>query len=75
MSEEKFLNLTGTSCPMNFVRIKIALSLLQPGEVIRAKLDSAAVAHEVKRTLAEQGYQVLCLEQDGNTAAISVKKA
>ena len=74
MPEEKFLDLAGVSCPMNFVRIKIALSRLQPGEVIRARLDSGEDAAELKRTLVEQGYHVLGLEQEGSQEIISVEK-
>ena len=74
MPEEKSLDLAGTACPMNFVRIKIALSQLPPGAVIRVRLDSGAVADDVKRTLVEQNYEVLSLEQEGEFAIILVKK-
>lgn len=74
MPEEKFLDLAGTACPMNFVRIKISLSKLPPGAVIRVRLDGGAVADDVKRTLVEQNYEVLSLEQEGEFAIIFVKK-
>lgn len=74
MLEEKYLDLAGTSCPMNFVRIKIALSLLPPGSVIRVWLDGGALADDLKRTLVEQNYEVLPLKQNGNFTIILVKK-
>ncbi len=74
MPGEKFLDLAGTACPMNFVRIKIAMSKLPPGAVIRVRLDGGAVADDVKRTLVEQNYEVLSLEQEGEFAIIFVKK-
>jgi TusA-related sulfurtransferase len=74
MPEEKFLDLAGTPCPMNFVHIKVALSQLPPGEVIRARLDSGEAATDLKRTLIEQGYHVLGLGQEGSHEIISVKK-
>ena len=74
MPEEKFLDLAGTPCPMNFVHIKVTLSQLPPGEVIRARLEGDAVGEDLKRTLIEQGYHVICLEQEGSHAIISVKK-
>ena len=74
MPEEKFLDLAGISCPMNFVHIKVALSQLPPGEVIRAKLEGGAVGEDLKRTLIEQGYHVLGLGQEGSHEIISVKK-
>ena len=74
MQEEKSLDLAGIACPMNFVRIKIALSQLPPGAVIRVRLDGGAVADNVKRTLVEQNYEVLSMEQEGEFAIIFVKK-
>lgn len=74
MPEEKSLDLAGTACPMNFVRIKIALSQLPPGAVIRVRLDGGAVADNVKRTLVEQNYEVLSLEQEEEFAIMFVKK-
>ena len=74
MPEGKFLDLAGISCPMNFVRIKIALSQLPPGEKIRARLDSGAAAADLKHTLAEQGCHVLGLEQEGAYKILSIIK-
>ena len=65
MPEDKFLDLAGISCPMNFVHIKVALSGLLPGEVIQARLDSGEAAADLKRTLVDQGYHVPGLEQEG----------
>ena len=74
MPEEKYLDLAGVCCPMNFVRIKIALSRMPGKDTIRVRLDSGAVAEDVKRTLIEQGYRVLSLEPDGDFAIMNVRK-
>ena len=74
MPEEKYLDLAGVCCPMNFVRIKIALSEMPCGDAVRVRLDSGAVAGDVKRTLIEQGYRVLSLETDGEFAIMNVRK-
>jgi len=74
MTEEKFLDLVGTSCPMNFVRIKLCLSKLLPGAVIRVRVDGGAVALDLKRSLEDQGYEVLSFEQEANSTVMLVRK-
>jgi len=74
MPEEKYLDLAGVCCPMNFVRIKIVLSEMPCGDAVRVRLDSGAVAEDVKRALLDQGYRVLSLEPDGEFAIMNVRK-
>ena len=52
------LDLRGTACPMNFVRIKLTLDNLEQDAVLEAIIDPAPVSLEVERSLLEQGYVV-----------------
>ena len=68
------LDLRGTACPMNFVRIKIAMDDLEPKTVLEAVVDPAPVSLEVERSLREQGYNVLDRVEGQGQSLIRVSK-
>jgi len=53
------LDITGETCPMTFVRVRLALDRMQPGEVLRVALRGEEPRRNVPRTAAEQGHAVL----------------
>ena len=62
------LDITGETCPMTFVRTRLALDRMQPGEVLRVALKGDEPRRNVPRTAAEQGHAVL--RQEEATAGI-----
>lgn len=68
------LDLRGSVCPINFVRIKIALDGLHEGELLEAVVDPSPVSLEVERSLREQGYRVLERAESGDQAILRVLK-
>ena len=65
---ENFLDLSGVACPMNFVRIKIALDRMPAGTYLRVRVDSGPTLREVRKSLREQGYEVSdCIENGDHT--------
>ena len=66
------LDLRGAACPMNFVRIKIALDSLEEGAMLEAAVDPAPVSLEVERSLREQGYNVRSRVEEQGRALIRV---
>ncbi len=59
-------------CPMTFVRTRLALDRLAPGQVLRVVMQGAEPLANVPRTAAEQGHAVLAMEplQDGRTCLL-----
>lgn len=53
------LDITAETCPMTFVRVRLALDRMQPGQVLRVLLKGEEPLRNVPRTAAEQGHVVL----------------
>jgi tRNA 2-thiouridine synthesizing protein A len=52
------LDLTGVVCPMNWVRARLALERMQPGEVLELLLDPGEPLDSVPRSAREEGHAV-----------------
>jgi tRNA 2-thiouridine synthesizing protein A len=61
------LDLTGVPCPMNWVRTRLALEKLPPGERLDVLLDAGEPLDSVPRSARQDGHAV---EVDGNLVTI-----
>jgi tRNA 2-thiouridine synthesizing protein A len=52
------LDLTGVVCPLNWVRARLALERMQPGEVLELVLDPGEPLESVPRSAREEGHAV-----------------
>jgi tRNA 2-thiouridine synthesizing protein A len=52
------LDLTGVVCPMNWVRARLALERMQPGELLELVLDEGEALESVPRSAREEGHAV-----------------
>lgn len=64
---DRELDITTELCPMTFVRTRLALDRMQPGQVLLVRLRGKEPLENVPRTATEQGHTILAfeLEQDG----------
>ena len=58
MSRAKTINLTGELCPMNWVRTKLALEAMAPGDTLEVWLDAGEAATSVPKSAAADGHAV-----------------
>jgi TusA-related sulfurtransferase len=56
------IDITGDICPMTFVRTRLALDRLVPGQVLLVRLRGTEPLRNVPRTASSQGHAVLRLE-------------
>jgi tRNA 2-thiouridine synthesizing protein A len=63
------LDITSEVCPMTFVRTRLALDRMRPGQVLLVRLRGEEPLRNVPRTACEQGHQVLSLETDADGVA------
>ena len=56
---DRVLDITGDLCPMTFVKTRIALDRLQPGQILLVRLRGAEPSRNVPRTARDQGHEVL----------------
>ena len=69
------LDITKEHCPMTFVKTKIELSKLQPGDILEVLLTEGEPLDNVPRNAKEQGYNVLSVEHvEGTTHKVTIKK-
>ena len=63
----KVLDITKEHCPMTFVKTKIELSKLQPGDILEVLLSEGEPLDNVPRNAQEQGYNVVAIEPVAGT--------
>ncbi|HEX2940630.1 MAG TPA: sulfurtransferase TusA family protein [Rhodopila sp.] len=56
------IDITGDVCPMTFVRTRLALDKLEPGQLLLVRLKGDEPLRNVPRTVTEQGHTVVSLE-------------
>ncbi len=57
------LDITRETCPMTFVRVRLALDRLAPGALLEVLLRGEEPRRNVPRTATEQGHAVLAAEE------------
>jgi len=69
------LDITGEHCPMTFVKTKLQLERIDPGDILEVLLTEGEPLQSVPRTSTEQGYEVLGVEHvDGTTYRVKIRK-
>jgi TusA-related sulfurtransferase len=60
------IDLRGTPCPLNFVRTKLRLEQMNPGQLLEVWLDGGEPIEQVPNSLQMAGYTIeQTVEQDG----------
>lgn len=71
-SADRELDITLEICPMTFVRTRLTLDRMSPGQTLLVRLKGDEPLRNVPRTAKEQGHEVLSIETgpDGVTALL-----
>ena len=56
---DSHIDITAETCPMTFVRTRLALDRLAPGQVLEVLLKGEEPRRNIPRTALEQGHAVL----------------
>ena len=56
---DQLLDLRGVACPMNWVKTKLALEELQPGQLLEVWLDDGDPVTSVARSVKLEGHRVV----------------
>jgi len=69
LTADQDIDITHDLCPMTFVKTRIALDRLSPGQTLLVRLRGEEPLRNVPRTATEQGHTVLeqSVEPDGST--------
>ena len=72
---DKFVDLRGNKCPINFVKTKVALASMKSGETLEVWLDDGEPAENVPRSTKLEGNKVLNQEKLGDHWSVLIEKA
>ena len=64
------LDLRGIACPLNFIRTKLALERLVPGQILQVDLDRGEPQQQVTQGLESSGHGVICCEHPEQQGAV-----
>ncbi len=68
------LDLKNVACPLNYVKAKLALEKMEPGQVLQVTVDIGTPADYVPRTLQSDGHEILSTEEIDGRCRILVRK-
>ncbi len=75
LTPDRELDIRGEVCPYTFVKTKLALEEMQPGQVLRVLVDYEPATKNVPRSVKLQGDEVLGIEMCGASEwSITVRK-
>lgn len=70
------IDITGETCPITFLRAKLALEKLPAGGLLRIRLRAGEPLENVPRSLLDHGHEVLSIEPErGDVFLLTVRRA
>jgi tRNA 2-thiouridine synthesizing protein A len=69
---DRELDITDEVCPMTFVRTRLALDRMAPGQTLLVRLRGEEPLRNVPRTAREQGHEVVSLQTGSDGVATLV---
>lgn len=70
-----FMDLRGVNCPINYVKAKIRIEMMEMGQTLQIFLDDGAPIKNVPVSLKNDGHEIVKMEQVGEYFNLIVKKA
>jgi tRNA 2-thiouridine synthesizing protein A len=74
-SIDRELDITTETCPMTFVRTRLALDSLPSGALLRVRLRGEEPRLNVPRTATAQGHRIVATETVGDVTVVTIRKA
>ena len=72
---EQAIDITGEVCPMTFVRTKLRLERMRPGEVLSVRLRGEEPLRNVPKAAREEGHCILGIIGEGNDHIVTIRRA
>lgn len=68
------IDLKGTPCPINYVKTKLVLENLNPGDILQVLLDEGEPMDNVPKSLESDGHEIIKIEKQDGFYRVVVKK-
>ncbi|MFO1081678.1 MAG: sulfurtransferase TusA family protein [Reyranellaceae bacterium] len=72
---DQSLDITGEVCPMTFVRTKLRLERMHPGETLAVRLRGEEPLRNVPRAARDEGHSILSIEAEGDVHVVTIRRA
>lgn len=69
------IDLRGVLCPINFVKTKLKLEMMDSGQILEVILDDGEPIRSVPRSVKEEGHKIIKVESVENAYRLLIKKA
>ncbi|MFO0794078.1 MAG: sulfurtransferase TusA family protein [Candidatus Brocadiaceae bacterium] len=69
------IDLRGVLCPINFVKTKLKLEMLDSGQVLEIILDDGEPIRSVPRSVKEEGHKIVKVENIDGAYRLLIRKA
>ncbi|MCC7211629.1 MAG: sulfurtransferase TusA family protein [Candidatus Brocadia sp.] len=69
------IDLRGVLCPINFVKTKLKLEMMDSGQVLEVILDDGEPIRSVPRSIKEEGHRIVKVENVENMYRLLIKKS
>ncbi len=67
------IDLRGVLCPTNFVKTKLKLENMNPGEILEVVLDSGEPIANVPKSVKEEGHKIVKVTKDDGSFRILIE--
>jgi sulfite reductase (ferredoxin) len=71
---DRFKDLTGVKCPLNFARTKVMLACMNPGQTLEILLDNGEPIDNVPGSVRQEGHRILRQEKTGEQWTVVIEK-
>jgi len=68
-------DLTGDVCPMTFVKAKLHLEQVGPGQLLEIIIKDLEAARDLPRSIKDEGHRIEAVRQDGGLYHFFVRKS
>ena len=72
---DQTIDITGEVCPMTFVRTKLRLERMRPGEILSVRLRGEEPLRNVPKAARDEGHSILGIVPDGSDHIVTIRRA
>ena len=71
---DREIDITREVCPMTFVRTRLALDRMSPGQILLVRLRGEEPLRNVPRAARDEGHTILGIETDGDIHIVTIRR-
>jgi len=71
---DQALDITDEVCPMTFVRTKLRLERMAPGEILSVRLRGEEPLRNVPKAARDEGHSILGVVADGSDHIVTIRR-